>query len=291
MIHRSLKALLRATGLVLECGTRAGVATLASSGLCAAALLLSTGAQAETPEPWRFQGVLYGYLPSVDGKSTFPPQSGGDSVNIDTNAILKLKMTFMGSFEARKGEWGAFTDVLYVDLGNSKTLTRSFSLGGMALPAGTSANVDYDLKGWLWTLAGAYRAVAEPQYQLDLITGVRLLDIRQTLDWQLTGNIGSIALPDRAGGREASLQNWDAVAGVKGRAAFGEDRKWFAPYYFDIGTGESNFTGQAMAGLGYSFKWGDIIAAWRYIYYDMKSGQPIDWISLNGPGIAVAFRW
>jgi hypothetical protein len=263
---------------------------LASFGLCAA-LLVSAGARAQGAEPWQFQAVLYGYLPSVDGESRFPPQSGGDGASIDANAILKLKMTFMGSLEARKGEWGAYTDVLYVDLGNSTTLSRSFSLGGSALPAGASANVDYDLKGVLWTLGAAYRGISTPQYKFDLIAGLRLLDVQQTLRWQVTGNIGSIPLQDRAGAPESHLTNWDAVVGFKGRATFGEDRHWFVPYYLDIGAGESSFTGQAMAGVGYSFKWGDVFAAWRYIYYEMKANESIDWISFNGPGIAVAFRW
>jgi hypothetical protein len=263
---------------------------LESFVLCVA-LLLSAGARAQGSEPWQFQAVLYGYLPSVDGESRFPPQSGGPSVSIDANAILKLKMTFMGSLEARKGEWGAYTDVLYVDLGNSGTLSRSFSLGGSALPAGASANADYDLKGVLWTLGGAYRGISTPQYKLDLIAGVRLLDVQQTLRWQVTGNIGTIPLQDRAGAPESHLTNWDAVVGFKGRAAFGEDQHWFAPYYFDVGAGESSFTGQAMVGFGYSFKWGDVFAAWRYIYYEMKANENIDWISFNGPGIAVAFRW
>jgi len=34
--------------------------------------------------------------------------------------------------------------------------------------------------------------------------------------------------------------------------AFGESRKWFVPYYLDVGTGESDLTWQAMGGIGYS---------------------------------------
>ncbi|MBK6396605.1 MAG: hypothetical protein IPF73_19570, partial [Betaproteobacteria bacterium] len=48
------------------------------------------------------------------------------------------------------------------------------------------------------------------------------------------------------------------IIGVKGRYAFGADRRWFAPYYLDVRTGDSDLTWQAMGGLGYRFSWGDI---------------------------------
>jgi hypothetical protein len=87
------------------------------------------------------------------------------------------------------------------------------------------------------------------------------------------------------------VSNWDAIAGLKGRVALGEGRHWFVPYYFDVGTGESSLTWQAMAGVGYSFGWGDVTLAWRHIDYDMKSGKSIESVSFDGPGVAAAFRW
>ena len=41
----------------------------------------------------------------------------------------------------------------------------------------------------------------------------------------------------------------DGVAGVKGRAVLGRTLHWFAPYYGDIGTGESETTWQLAAGV------------------------------------------
>jgi hypothetical protein len=34
-----------------------------------------------------------------------------------------------------------------------------------------------------------------------------------------------------------------------------------------------------------------VICAWRHIDYDMKSGKPIESVSFDGPGVALAFRW
>lgn len=269
---------------------------MATPGFAAAALaaftfLGASTAQAQANEDWRFQASLYAYLPTISGSTTFPPTGGSGSVSVGVGTILdNLKLTFMGTFEAQKGAWGVFTDVIYLNLANSKSQNRAIGVGGV-LPADVNANVDFDLKSWLWTLAGEWRAVSLPDYRLDVIGGARMLDMKQQLNWQLTGNIGPIALPDRSGARSLDDRNWDAVIGVKGRATFGERRQWLLPYYLDVGAGDSKLTSQAMAGVGYTFGWGDLVGVWRYVDYQMKSGEPVESMSFNGPAIVAAFRW
>jgi len=265
------------------------LAPAASLGL--ALMPLSAAAQAQGADDWKFQGSLYLYFPSVGGSSTFPPGNGGSSATVDASKILdNLKAAFMGSLEATRGPYGVYTDVIYIDLGNTKSQSRAIGIGGV-LPVGAEATIDYSLSGWLFTLAGTWRAVATPTYKMEWLAGTRMLDMKQTLDWQLGGNIGSIALADRTGHRTDSLQNWDAIFGVKGRAAFGDGARWFAPYYLDVGAGESKFTWQATVGLGYSFGWGDVVGAWRYVGYDMKSGKTMESVNFNGPAVAAVFRW
>lgn len=264
----------------------------AMAGVCAAAMLLPVTAGAQDAGDWQFTGSLNLYLPTLSGSSAFPPSGGGSSASVDIGKILEnLKFTFMGSLEARKGQWGAFTDLVYMDVGTSKSGTRALGLGGSDLPVGVAADMRYDLRGLSWTLGGAWRAAARPDYFLDVIAGARLLDIQQSLDWTLTGNIGSVALPDRTGTRESRLRNWDAIIGVKGRYMFGQGGRWFMPYYVDVGTGDSDLTTQAMIGVGHSFGWGDVVGAWRYLGYEMKSGQGLKDLSFNGPMISAVFHW
>jgi len=258
----------------------------------AAAALFAGPAVAQSSDDWKFQAGIYVWLPTIDGTTAFPPSDGGSGAGIDIDAIIEnLKAAFMGSFDARRGQFGVFTDVAYVDIGDSKSGARALSIGGVPLPADVSGNVGFDIKGWAWTLAGLYQAVKRPDASLDVIGGVRLLDLKDTLNWTLTGNVDSVALADRTGARGDSLQNWDGIIGVRGRIAFGVGRKWFAPYHLDIGTGESDLTWQAMVGLGYSFGFGDVLAAWRYLDYNMKSGETIESLNFNGPLIAAVFRW
>jgi hypothetical protein len=267
--------------------TKFGVGALWVCGL-----FVPIGAGAQTSEAWEFDASLYGYFPTISGTTTFPPQSGADEVSVDAGKILEnLKFAFMGSFEARRGPWGLYTDLLYTDIGDTKTQTRAITVGRTELPANASASAEFDVKTWLWELAGSYRALSAADSSLDVIFGTRMLDLQEKLNWQLTGDINSIPLPDRAGSRQASLTNWDAIVGVKGRAGIGSDHHWFLPYYLDIGAGESQFTGQVMAGLGYTFTWGDILANWRYVDYQMKSGGRIERLSLSGPTIGATFRW
>jgi hypothetical protein len=263
-----------------------------AAALCAFAALSPTDSAAQTADSWKWQASLYVYLPTIGGATTFPQSGAGSDVSLDAEKIIdNLKMTFMGNVEAGNGRWGMFTDVVYMDLGNTKSGTRDISIGGTDLPAGASANASYDLKGWAWTLAGTWRVASDPTSKMDVIAGARLFDMKQTLGWEVTGNVGSIPAPGRGGKATAELSNWDAIIGVKGRASLGESRTWFLPWYADIGAGESNLTWQAMAGIGYAFGWGDVVVAWRYLDYDMKSGKKIESMTFNGPAIAAVFHW
>ena len=105
----------------------------------------------------------------------------------------------------------------------------------------------------------------------------------------MSGSLGSIALPDRSGSRSAQLTNWDAIVGVKGRVAFGADRRWFVPFYADVGGGDSDRTYQVMTGLGYRFGWGEVVGQWRYLDYDF--GAKADKLAFGGAALAFNFRW
>jgi hypothetical protein len=260
------------------------------------ALLASTGALAQQPasdtESWQFGVSIYGWFPDIAGETSFTQPGGSSEFGIDIENILdNLEFTLMGTFDVRKGRWGILTDVIYMDVGNSQSGTREATIGRRELPVNATANVDLDLKSWIWTLTGYYRAIDQPGMTLDVVAGARYLDVEQKVNWNVTGNIGSIPVPDRTGAAEAGLTNWDALIGLRGRFAFGAKNAWFVPYYLDVGAGDSDLTWQGIAGLGYAFHWGEITAVWRYLYYDLPSDKAIKDMSFSGPGIGVKFRW
>jgi hypothetical protein len=265
------------------------VTTLA---LAASAGALCTPACAQSmDDKWQFQAIIYAYLPDIGGKTSFPDRGGAGSINVNVDQILSnLNFTFMGTFEARKGRWGMFTDLIYLDVSGSKSNSRDFTIGGRDIPASLNGNLDLGIKATIWTIAGQYTAVSDPTMVFNVLAGARLLDLKETLSYGFNFDVGPFAGPARSGNSDASLSYWDAIVGAKGRYNFGGNREWFIPYYADVGTGQSQLTWQVFGGLGYQFSWGSVLAGWRYMDYKFKSSN-IDSVNLNGPMIGAAFTW
>ena len=271
--------------------TRVAMAVLAVGALLPSTAIGQTEPSASASGPWRYAFTVYGYLPSIGGSTVFPVDTGS-SVEVSARQILdRLKMTAMASFEANNGTWGITTDLVYVDFGYPKSNSRDFLLGNAGIPAGTSANLDWDFKATLLTVAGEYRLRTDPAWTADLLAGVRLLDMSQRLNWSISGNLGPIAPASRTGSSQASQNVVDAIVGIKARYEFGGDREWSLPLYADVGTGGSASTLQLAAGVGYQFSWGELAGMWRYIDYRTKSGRAIKDVSFNGPQVAAVFRW
>lgn len=264
---------------MLAAGSSIGGAACAESGIAEA------GA-------WHYSATVYGYLPSISGKTAFPVDAAGTPINVNVDTILDtLKFGFLGAFDAHNGKWGLFTDLIYLDVGASKTRSRDFTIGGIGVPASTSANLDLDMKNWVWTLAGEYRVASDPTLTVDLLAGARMIDAKQRLRWSIEGDLGSIPAASRSGSSEVNTTVWDGIVGVRGRYAFGEGRAWSVPFYVDVGTGQSTRTWQASTGISFAFKWGEVDALWRYLDYDMKSSKAIQDIRFSGPVIGATFRW
>lgn len=65
---------------------------------------------------------------------------------------------------------------------------------------------------------------------------------------------------------------------------------WFVPYYVDIGTGELDLTWQVAAGIGYAFRWGDIVLDYRHLDYRNSDGF-VQRFNLSGGRLGVIFRF
>lgn len=265
-----------------------------AAALCLAGVLpVVAQAQAQgASDAWQWEATIYGWFPAIGGTTSFPPSGGGPSIDVSTRQVLDaLKFTFMGNVGVKKGQWGAWTDLVYADFGADKSGTRDFNVGHVGLPAGVDANLSLDIKSWIWTLAGTYTLAAKPEGTADLLFGARLLDMDQTLTWSFNGDISGRPFPPRTGSATVGASDWDAIIGLKGRVNLSDDRKWFIPYYVDVGGGDSKLTWQAIAGVGYQFGWGSVLATWRYLDYDFKSSSKVSSMNFNGAAIGVSFAW
>lgn len=261
------------------------------------AALLPAGAFSEQTkdegDSWQFGASFYGWFPDLSGQTSFTPPGGGSgAISVDIENILEnLEFTMMGSVEARKGRWGVFTDLIYMDLGASQTETRKMTFGEQELPVDATANVNLDLTSWIWSLAGSYQVLDKGWLKMDVIAGTRFVNVDQVLSWNITGNVGEIPIPERGGNAEVELSNWDAIVGARGRFEFGSQKSIFVPYELDVGGGDSDLTWQAVLGIGYSFGHFEIAGVWRYLYYDFSSDMAIADLSFSGPALGMSYRW
>jgi hypothetical protein len=265
----------------------------AAALLCSAAVLLPVTAQAQNAsDGWQWRATIYAWLPDIDGKTKFPSGAGGPSIGVDAGQLIdNLDFTFMAALQARKGEWGMFTDLIYLDEGAGRSGSREFTVGRQELPADVTVDAVLDVKSWVWTLAGTYSLSGQSRNPVDLLFGARMLDLEQTLDWSFNGDISGLPLPGRSGSSTVSGTNWDAIVGVKGQAFLGTDSRWVVPWHVDVGTGDSDFTWQAMAGVGYQFGWGAVVLNYRYLDYDLDSDAATTDLTFSGPMLGASFDW
>lgn len=255
-----------------------------------------SGAYSGAPDRWTFSLEPYLWLPAADfSVDTIVPdlRGPGDTsarrigVNAETdpnNYLDNLQLAVMLIGEARRNRWSVFTDLIYVDFGNQGSRVRSVAgpLGERSIDL--QATGETDLSTTVWTLAGGYTVAETPMLNLDLFAGFRYLAMDSSLTLTLRDAGGRLS---RARSVAMDQTLWDGVVGARGRLAL--NRNWFVPYYADVGSGDSNLTWQAILGLGYGFKWGDVTLAVRSLSYQFDAND-VD-LRMTGPALGVAFRW
>jgi hypothetical protein len=268
--------------------------TLAVLGLAAASPAISHASDAVDPYDgdWHFTLTPYLWLPNLN--ATLDGYALGSNLGdfrvdseIGPNDYLEnLKFGAMVNGEVRKGDWSAFTDVIYIDFGDERSKVRNLrGLDGQTMST-IDRNAKTSLSATVWTLAGARTLVQQPTFKLDLLAGFRYVQIASELKLNITGTDGILDTNTRS---SRDLTEWDGILGVKGQIRLGEGR-WFMPYYLDVGTGSSNWTWQALLGVGYAFGWGDINLSIRSLSYDFNDKYDAD-LRMTGPTLGATFRW
>ena len=249
--------------------------------LCVGALMLvPVHARAEEPgvdDGWQFAASIYLWGAGIDGKT-----QSDTEVSVDFDDLLdNLEMAFMGAFGARKGKWSLLADVIYLDVEAAKTSNVTIPIGpGIVV----STHADLGLKGWVLQFAGGYNLLTKGGSNLDLVAGARYLDLQMDLA------LSSQAIQTRFRTLSTSNSVWDGIVGVKGN--IGLSKRWYLPYYLDIGTGESDYTWQAIGGVGFrAAKWVDVALVYRHLAWNFESDQVIEDISISGPIIGAIFRF
>lgn len=255
------------------------VATVTGALISTTAVAQAQNDYSESQNQWQFAGAIYLWGADIGGKTI-----GGSEVEVGFSDLFdNLEMAFMGAFAARKNNWSFLTDVIYLDLGVDTTTDLSIPVGPIQVPVTTSTSLD--LQAWVLHFAGGYEVYRAGNSRLDLIGGVRYLDLGMDLFLELE-SLG----PGQSRTVSESLTAWNGIIGLKGQASLGE--RWFLPYYVDVGAGESELTWQATAGI--AFRAGrvwDLALVYRHLEWDLDSTRVLDDINFSGPTLGVIFRW
>lgn len=265
----------------------AGAGMLVSGGLASAAGVDMYDGQ------WHYSLTPYAWFPNIHQTLQYStPLGGGKTVDVEVKPdsyLSNLDFALMGTFEARKGEWALAMDLIYNDFSNQDSKIRNVQGpgGNLSLPIDTSLNVD--IKALIWEGIGSYTVARSATGTLDVFGGVRYLGLKTSTDLSFSGPEGIIG---RSGSQSNRLNVWDGIVGVRGEVKIGDSGDWFLPYYLDIGAGShSNWTWQGWTGVGYRFDWGDVVLAYRNLYYSTDGDKVVDDLRMAGPALGATFRW
>lgn len=253
-------------------------------------MILALAAGAAHAEDWKFGLTPYIWLPNIEGNGTTerPPNSGEPAFEIGPVDYLdNLEFVLMLAGEARHGKWSLRSDVIYLDFSNQRSKVKSVSGPGGAIEIPIDAGTTSSFKGLDAQATLGYWVVDEPTRSVEVFGGLRYLDIRFNLDWELNAPLD---LLPQSGHIEQGAAPLDLITGVNARFGLG-DGKWFAPLHADIGTGDSSLTWQLSLGVGYSFSWGDLLFVYRHLDYQQNNGELLEGLALSGPAIGASFHF
>ena len=222
---------------------------------------------------WEIGAELYLWAPWIDIET-----ATGGNIEITLDDILKdLDMLFMADVGVRHGRWSLLSDFVYfeIDQGANTRLLPGITLS------------DLTLEAWVVTPQVRYAAYETDNLRIEVLAGARSLwlEVQLDLDFRALLPPGGPILAKRAVSDSAS--NWDGIVGVAGHWDFTD--KWYASGYFDAGTGDSDYTWQALASVAYRFKRLDAVVGYRHLAYEFDSDAPVKDLSVTGPFVGAKF--
>jgi len=240
--------------------------------LVAAVILMfgsdTVAAQEKSFDEWQYEFQINAWLPTI--KPTLPT---GETLNWSLSDLLSnLDMMAQLGGGARKGKWSIAVDVLYINLGDKRTISGEI----IDHPVELEANLD--LRALPFSVIAGYQVAESEKNRIDIIGGVRYIYIRVPITLSL-GNLQQTV--------RAKIEIWDGIVGLQGKTTLND--QWYFDYYGDIGTGQSDITWQIKAGFGYNFNKWTALFGYRHLRWDYERGTGLKDLTITGPYIAA--KW
>ncbi len=216
-------------------------------------------------DEWNYFGGI-----NVWGADLEATTTDGSKLDVSFSDVVdNLDFGLMGTVGAQKGKWGFLADAMYVNI--SKDVN---------IPIEDDADItNIEMKSWVVTPMITYRVMESEQLSFDILGGARYLYLKSPIEV----NNESIGVD--------SDSIWDGIVGVMGKYNLNE--KWFMQFYVDVGTGDSDVTWHAFAGVGYKYESFDLVAGYRYLDWDFEDSDPAAGVitdqTMSGPMIGAMF--
>lgn len=213
-------------------------------------------AMAPTPSGWVFRFVPYGWLPGMTGTQTVR----GRSVKIDASFIDIVEksdslVALMGDFEARKGPFAFYGDVVWSKVGVGGGNIRNRTLAsGATVTLDPSLSMDVEMA--IVEVGAAYEIVRSGPFAFDVLGGARYWHQKAelSLDVAAAVEVGDLAVVGaRSFARSGSVDWLDPVIGARMRYAIAPGHELFLRG--DIGGfgAGSRFSWQTIGGYSFDF--------------------------------------
>jgi hypothetical protein len=211
---------------------------------------------------WKFDLEIKGWLPRIEMTS-----AGGSEIDLGPDDILKnLEGTFQAEVGVRKGKWSLNTDIVYL---------------GMEFDDFDRVLDKVNMKEWIVTPKIGYRAFEGDWGYVKLEAGLRYTWAEVAIEGR--GPLG------RGFDEDVSGDIYDGIVGLSGEYNLCD--RWFLPFMLEAGTGDSDSVFAAFAGVGYRYKYADVLFVFKYLSYDFASDAPLQDITVYGPVISARFTF
>ena len=243
---------------------------------CLVAALFTAASPTMAAEEGSSGGWDYGMQIYLWGAGIGGETSQGDDIDISfSDLVSNLDFGFMTTLAASKEKWTLLADIVYLDVEGDQKSTAYI----LERPVKTKLTIG--LESWIVNAAASYAVLETGATRLETLAGARYLWMENTFKLKIGDPIKRKF--------SASDDFLDGVIGIRGNTGLNE--KWYLTYYLDVGTGQSDFTWQAVGAVNYRFSKVDALLGYRHIEWDFDDKGALADMNSSGPYAGVKFRF